>query len=244
MFLIRIWSLQLMHVIRTPTVNYTETVDGQFCDPQVITRTWRAEDDCGNFSVVVQKIYVTDDSPPMVINPPQDLTINCTQMPPAIPMLQIQDDCGNGNINVDLQEFETGKLCDDLLITRIWTITDDCSNKIVVTQEITITDDLPPTITGPDDLTVDCADVPTLEDPIFDDDCDKDLDIQYQEMSIPGNCPFAYTIMRTWKATDDCGNVTTKVQNVSVLDTQGSRIGLCPSASGRLTKWRHAESSL
>ncbi len=160
-----------------------------------------------------------------MINPPQDLTINCTQMPPAIPMLQIQDDCGNGNIHVDLQEFQTGKLCDDLLITRIWTITDDCSNKVVVTQEITITDDLPPTITGPDDLTVDCADVPTLEDPVFDDDCDKDLDIQYQEMSIPGNCPVAYTIMRTWKATDDCGNITTKVQNVSVLDTQGPELG-------------------
>lgn len=208
-----------------PTVNYTESIVGQFCDPQVITRTWRAEDDCGNSSIVIQKIYVTDDSPPVVVNPPADLTINCTQMPPAIPMLEIHDDCGNGNIHVDLQEFETGKLCDDLLITRIWTITDACSNKVVLTQEITITDDLPPTITGPDDLTVDCADVPALDDPVFDDDCDKNLDIQYQEMNIPGNCPVAYTMMRTWKATDDCGNMTTKVQNVSVLDTQGPELG-------------------
>lgn len=208
-----------------PVVSFSESIQGQICDAQVITRTWNASDACGNSTQVIQKIYVQDDQPPVVINPPVDLTINCAQMPPAMPMLEIEDDCGDQNITVNFQEFQTGKICDDLSITRIWTIFDGCGNKQVVTQMIMITDDMPPVIEAPADITVDCEDVPDLEDAIISDDCDQNLDVQYQEMTIPGQCPVAATIMRTWTATDDCGNVTTKVQNVVVVDTEGPELG-------------------
>ena len=208
-----------------PEVSFTEDVTGQVCDPQLIVRVWRAEDDCGNITEITQTISVQDDEPPVIVNPPADQTISCTQMPPDIPMLTVTDDCGQGNIDVQLQEFQTGQLCDDLMISRVWTVTDQCGNKVMHAQMILVLDDMPPVIDAPADITVDCADVPDLEDPVITDDCDQDLDIDYMEMSTPGNCPVAYTIMRMWTATDDCGNQTTATQNVQVLDTQAPELG-------------------
>jgi gliding motility-associated-like protein len=201
-----------------PNLQFSETIQGDVCDPQVITRTWIAEDACGNTKQVIQNIFVKDDQPPVILNPPADLTISCSLMPPAIPMLQVVDDCGNGNVDIKYQEFINGQVCDPQMLGRVWTVTDQCGNSVILAQMITILDDAPPVIIPPADITVDCADVPNLEEPFINDDCDSDPDIVYTEMSTPGNCPIAYTLMRRWKVTDQCGNMATATQNVVVID--------------------------
>ena len=43
-----------------------------------------------------------------------------------------------------------------------------------------------------------------------------------------GACPQAKTITRTWQAVDDCGNISTSVQTITVVDTEAPTIIFCP----------------
>jgi len=43
--------------------------------------------------------------------------------------------------------------------------------------------------------------------------------VTYSDVNAPGACPQAYTITRTWKATDECGNEATANQTINVVDT-------------------------
>ncbi|MCO6484214.1 MAG: gliding motility-associated C-terminal domain-containing protein [Saprospiraceae bacterium] len=203
-----------------PQLTFTESVAGNVCQPQIITRTWTAFDDCGNGTQVIQQIYVLDDEPPVILNPPADLTISCAIGPPPVPSINVSDDCGSGNVTVDYQEFLSGDVCDPQMLGRVWTVTDQCGNTAIHAQMVTILDDAPPIVIAPDDVTVNCDEVPALEDPIISDDCDNNPVVQYTEMAVPGSCPVIYTLMRTWKVTDQCGNMATTTQNVVVVDTK------------------------
>ena len=50
-------------------------------------------------------------------------------------------------------------------------------------------------------------------------DACSDVTVTYADMTAEGDCDNEYTIERTWTATDDCGNNTSKVQTIEVLDT-------------------------
>jgi hypothetical protein len=51
------------------------------------------------------------------------------------------------------------------------------------------------------------------------DNCDTTPTVAYSDVVTPGGCPEEKSIARTWTATDDCGNQTSCVQTITVVDT-------------------------
>jgi hypothetical protein len=109
-----------------------------------------------------------------------------------------------------------------LIITRTWVATDDCGNSSTCNQFIAVTDGQQPIITCPVDVTIECSD---STDPMdtgsasATDNCDGSPVLTYSDMTVGGSCPQEMTIIRTWIATDDCGNSSTCIQNIFVQDT-------------------------
>ena len=99
--------------------------------------------------------------------------------------------------------------------------TDHCGNVATASQVITVSDDTPPSFQlVPADVTVTCNDIPVF-DPLdlhFGDNCDDDLTITHNDVQTGTGCPF--TITRTFTITDDCGNVATATQLITVNDNE------------------------
>jgi hypothetical protein len=51
------------------------------------------------------------------------------------------------------------------------------------------------------------------------DNCDSSVSVIFTEKRINGICASNYKLIRTWTASDDCGNTTTHSQTVTVQDT-------------------------
>lgn len=70
----------------------------------------------------------------------------------------------------------------------------------------------------PGDLTVECGSVPDAPALTASDACDPSPALSFTETSIPGGCGGEFTIVRTWLATDACGNALSHSQQVEVRD--------------------------
>ena len=91
-----------------------------------------------------------------------------------------------------------------------------CCSEAVVT--LSLFDDLPPIFTNaPSDITVDCRELAPMEDLTTEDNCGE-VEIVKNEIVQDGNCTGDATYIRTWTATDACGNQTTHTQLVMVID--------------------------
>ncbi|MEZ4950495.1 MAG: hypothetical protein R2784_14080 [Saprospiraceae bacterium] len=111
---------------------------------------------------------------------------------------------------------------------RVWTATDNCGNTVSQTQMITVVDDEAPVFANvPSDITVECSSIPPPETPDASDNCDNDVQIDLDEMTFPGACPQDYVLIRTWTATDDCGNKSTASQTLTAPRYRGANLGQC-----------------
>ena len=61
------------------------------------------------------------------------------------------------------------------------------------------------------------------------DNCDTDVQLDYTEVRTDGSCEDAYVLTRTWTATDDCLNVSTCVQVITVRDQTAPVLTGCPA---------------
>jgi hypothetical protein len=59
------------------------------------------------------------------------------------------------------------------------------------------------------------------------DNCDHEVVVTFEDRRIDGVCPQSYTIVRTWRAEDDCGNSATCEQRINVGDHSAPVI-TCP----------------
>jgi len=191
---------------------------------------WIAEDDCGNDIRCDQTITVLDRTDPYWQNPcPADDTVECDNIPSARTM-EAGDNCDE-DVDVRYDEQRTAGSCpDSFTLTRTWTATDDCGNEIECVQVLTVVDRTDPywVTTCPRDDTVECDNVPTAPTMQAEDNCDDDVDVEYDQQRVDGSCPDGYQLVRTWTATDDCGNDTECVQTLTVRDTTDPEI-TCPS---------------
>ena len=183
----------------------------------VLYRVYRATDECGNSAEVEQYISIMDTTAPTATNAAIDTTIECgTEIPSYDPAFA--DNCGS---ELELTTASSSETIDCVTtVTEVYTATDYCGNTASVSRVITIVDTTTPTFTSfPADLVISCEEsVPAVEMPTAQDSCDSDVTISYSDEMVGGNCPQSYTIIRTFVATDDCGNLVELSQNIFVMD--------------------------
>jgi hypothetical protein len=148
---------------------------------KTITRTWTAEDACGNEAVHTQIITVVDNDPPVLNGLPNiTLSIECDQPLPAVPNVTASDLCDT-NVPVTYTTTTTAGSCpQEKTITRTWSATDDCGNNASFTQTITVTDNTAPVFNQnplPEDITVSCSDIPDPEVLDGTDNCDPGIPV-------------------------------------------------------------------
>ncbi|TBV25835.1 gliding motility-associated C-terminal domain-containing protein, partial [Meridianimaribacter sp. CL38] len=207
---------------------YSDAVaDGNCANESVITRTWSLTDDCGNTATLVQTINVVDTTAP-TFTVPADVTIECDQDANDLTLTgdvtDEADNCDSGLEATYSDAVADGNCANESVITRTWSVTDDCGNTATLVQTINIVDTTAPTFTVPADVTIECdqdANDLTLTGDVTDeaDNCDSGLEATYSDAVADGNCANESVITRTWSVTDDCGNTATLVQTINVVDT-------------------------
>ena len=200
----------------------SDVSDGNTC-PEIITRTYSVSDDCGNSIEVTQTITINDVTPPTASNP-AGLIVECIGDVPT-PDISVVNDASDNCTAVPtvsfVEDLSDGNTCPEI-ITRTYSVTDDCGNAINVTQTITINDTTPPTASNPAGVTVECIDdVPAADVSVVvdaSDNCTVSPVVAFVEDVSDGNtCPEIIT--RTYSVTDDCGNVANLTQIITVNDT-------------------------
>ncbi|MCC6463333.1 MAG: HYR domain-containing protein [Saprospiraceae bacterium] len=206
--------------------------NGACPDAYTLTRSWLAVDNCSNTRTVTQRITVQDTQKPVFTVVPPNQTIECTQTYPSVGVPTATDNCDASVAVTYLGESTGNASCDNTYeLRRTWLATDNCGNSAAVTQIITVQDTQPPTFTSvPGNVTVECSDlVPPIGTPTATDACGGYVQIVYLgDVRTDGNCLYNYTLTRTWKAQDLCGNSTTGSQLITVQDTQAPEFNSPP----------------
>ncbi len=210
-----------------PSISFSEVrTDGSCSSEYVLTRTWTATDECNNDVSATQLVTVDDTTPPTIGCPastalecPADTSILANGAATGI------DNCGI--VSISSSDISGSGCGATQTITRTWTATDECSNSVSCEQFISVADTIAPVLSGvPSDTSVECNAVPAAAIVTASDGCDPDVPVVFAETRADGACPQAYTLSRTWTATDDCGNLAGGAQSVTVNDTQAPVISV------------------
>lgn len=191
--------------------------------PLVITRTWTASgpEVCDDSDLTcTQTITVTDNEAPILEGVPADETLECGTVPQT-PDVTASDNC-DPDVSVVMTSTTTTLECGEQIVNT-WTAEDNCGNEVSASQTITITDSTAPELSDlPLDGTVECDDIPAPADVTASDVCIGDVAVQFSEIIQGEGCP--YEIIRTWTASDDCGNQVSHTQVLEVVDTSAPEL--------------------
>jgi hypothetical protein len=228
---------------------------GSCANKFTITRTWIAVDLCENIAQTTQIITVNDNIKPVLPPAPADATLICAgDVPtPAASTLTATNNCGDANqIVIPVDVVTPGSCANKFSIVRTWTATDACGNTSQRVQNISVNDNVKPVLPpAPADVVVKCASgVPAKVDLTATNNCGEANQVVVPTDAVtPGSCVNKFSIVRTWTATDACGNSSQRVQNITVNDdvlptfdlgcqmvfnfhTSGSVVNLDPNSGG------------
>ncbi|NOT50058.1 MAG: HYR domain-containing protein [Chitinophagaceae bacterium] len=215
----------------------SDVISNQTCaNRYTITRTYRATDVCGNFTECTQIITVNDQTPP-VLTCPGPVTVSCAAAVPApniASVTGVSDNCAGVVTVTHVSDVISNQTCANrYTITRTYRATDVCGNFSQCTQIITVNDITPPVITCPAAVTVSCASaVPAVNTASVTatDNCGGVITITHISDVISNQtCPNRFTLTRTYRATDVCGNFSQCTQIITVND-QTAPIITCPAS--------------
>lgn len=203
----------------------SDVISGQTCaNRYTITRTYRATDICGNFTNCVQTITVSDFTVP-TLTCPNPITLTCaSQVPaPAPGTVPASDNCVGAVTVTFVSDVISSQTCTNKYsIFRTYRATDVCGNSATCGQVITVNDVLPPSINCPQDIVVSCASqVPASNTSLVtaSDNCGGTVTVAFVSDVVSNQiCDNRYTITRTYRATDLCGNSSTCSQTITVND--------------------------
>ena len=234
------------------TVHTTDStsLNGQVFQIGTTYVTWVAKDAAGNDTTCTLTITVEDNIDPTIICP-KDTLVMCSSDIPAHATTYAEFVAQGGSAEdlesgLNLTKFEwisdtpDGIDCKDT-VRRIYYIEDNAHNSSTCTQKIIVKDTVKPTFTVPADLEL-CRDDITGEmdasisvtGDVTDeaDNCSTGLDATWADADTTNTDAEDRVIHRVWTLVDDCGNTTTKTQNITIhpsLRTAGNLDKKCPS---------------
>jgi hypothetical protein len=197
--------------------------------------TFSSLDHCGNISTAIAHIKIVDTVAPVWVSVAGalDQTLSCSDAV-GLAAAQLLKPVASDNCDLSLAPVKTsgllvpGACAGTGTYTNTWTVKDACLNSAVstFTQVITLTDNVAPVVTLPVDITISCGvglnPLPALTGTATaTDNCSPtaSISITYTDaLPVVGSCPGESKIVRTWKATDACGNSATATQNILEQD--------------------------
>ncbi|MBR2261259.1 MAG: gliding motility-associated C-terminal domain-containing protein [Paludibacteraceae bacterium] len=204
----------------------------------VVDITWTYTDKSGNSATCHQVILVEDYLIDTLYCPKgwNHNTITCTDELPKVYETYDEFVAAGGRFSNTskmkensfrmTEEFKGVQYCDETYY-RTYHVTDVRNNDITCTDTIYVVDNIAPKFNVDlKDITIACTDnVPAVEH-VEVTDCDPSPKLEMKEVSYQGSDPskcdyYTYNIVRDWKATDRCGNVSTMRQTIHVVDTIG-----------------------
>ena len=122
-----------------------------------------------------------------------------------------------------IDTIESNESC-SITVNRVFTLTNTCGVITELTQEINVVDSEAPSFTVPEDIMIECDDDFTflsLTGDVTDeaDNCSTGLEAVYTDSMEVGECAAEMIVVRTWTLTDDCGNVTSQDQRITLQDS-------------------------
>jgi hypothetical protein len=206
------------------------TTPGSCAGSYSVTRTWTAVDACGNSSSASQTINVVDTQAPVIAGVGSAMTIEC----PAVPQFSnptVSDAC-DSNVSMSFADVTTpGSCAGSYSVTRTWTAVDACGNSSSASQTITVEDNTPPVLASLSNKQISYCETPAFDSPVIEDACDSNPSLTYSDVTI-GGTPNAYSITRTWTATDACGNSSSVSQTISVAAVMSATAETTPEMCG------------
>ena len=204
--------------------------DNNTC-PEVITRTYKVTDACGNSVDCTQTITVSDITDPTLSGVPASTTAECDNLP-GWGNATATDNCDLAPVITTSESTTAGSCPSVYTIERIWTATDACGNETTLGQTIEVSDNTNPVLAGvPASTTAECDNLPGWGNATATDNCDLAPVITTTESTTAGSCPSVYTIERIWTATDACGNETTLGQTIEVSDNTNPVLAGVPAST-------------
>jgi len=205
-----------------------------------IQRTWVAEDGCGNMTPQIQKIDVSDHTPPVITfidqyvynyTSGQSVFVDCGEFGRITGLgtwaVSANDNC-SGDLPTSFAYEDDGYFDCQAYgyighVKTSWTSTDECGNTSVATIHWYLVDQTPPTLSGipADDCVSSLPPVPTVQAV---DDCDFAV-VEFSQ-SEPIDCDAGQFVIRTWTATDACGNSTSASQRIVFNDGNGPTVNV------------------
>jgi len=212
----------------TTGIKVRANVDVTNCEP--ITNTAHVtsstpDPNLDNNTSISGPIPVIDQTPPSIICP-ATISVSCeaSTSPTSTGTATATDNCtAAGAITISHTDQTVAGSCqNNYTINRIWTATDGSTNSSSCTQVITVYDNTPPTISCPSDVSVECTrDIPDVNTSAVTatDNCGGTVIVNWVIDEISDQtCANRYTLTRTYRATDACGNAATCQQVITVYD--------------------------
>jgi len=172
-----------------------------------LVRTWTAEDACGNASTAVTTYTIVDTTDPLFDDVPADVTISCADVY-GFPTPTASDACGTVELTEELTT-QDGSCPNEYFMVRTFTAVDLCGNSSHAVQVVTVVDETEPVFAGlPANATLECGESIPSTDVTAEDDCSGIVSVSFEDVQTTlDDCQ--YQVVRTYTATDDCGNTVT-----------------------------------
>ena len=201
------------------TVTFSDADGDMTCSGLTeVIRTFTAMDACGNSSTAVQVITFVDDEAPT--GAATDATVSCSEYDSSAEFgsYETSDNC-SGDVTVTWMETsstEDGQAgCFE--VVREYTFTDACGNSSTAMQSITVVDDEAPVLSAIDaEVVLQCGDA-IPDAPTATDNCSS-VEVTFEDVDNGLSCSGEMSFIRTYTATDACGNSSSVTQSISYDD--------------------------
>jgi hypothetical protein len=202
------------------TVTYTDAEGDMTCTGLMeIIRTFEAMDACGNSAFATQVITFADDEAPM--GSVEDATVACSDYSndAEFGSYETSDNCSAAVVVTWTESANTGTGAEGCFeVTRTYTFTDGCGNATTADQTISVYDDEAPMLSQvATEVVLQCGEeMPAA--PEATDNCSS-VEVTFEDVENGTSCSGETSFIRTYTATDACGNVASVSVAISFNDT-------------------------